>query len=148
MGEFLLTIIKLVLALLLIPIVYACTLNLQAHFNFYPRVYGEMFLWGVIFCLISFLFIYQFWEVHEFGQKVVLNLFQFIAPLDRFVSYLLPFYLIITMLIFYVTKGILKVPSSFFANAGGYPKFLSSFPKDDFDATSEYGIGFLASRTK
>jgi len=111
LGNFLLTLVKLVLTVFLLPLVYACTLKLHAHFDFYPGVYYEMFRWGLIVFLVSFLFIHQFWEVQEFGQKIMLNLFQFMAPLDRFVSYLLPFYVIVVMLVFYVTTRLLGINS-------------------------------------
>jgi len=122
LGNFFLTMLKLVLTVLLLPLVYACTLKLHAHFDLYPVVYYEMFRWGLIVFLISFLFIHQFWEVQEFGQKIILNLFQFMAPLDRFVSYLLSFYVIVVMLVFYVTTRLLGID-----NLDGQFMFLGGF---------------------
>jgi len=107
MGNFLLTIFKFILSILLLPIVISSFIAFENHLITYPSSYAEFFRWGIIGFLVTFLFIYQFWGVYEFGQRTMQNLFSFLAPADRLLARMIPFYLIIILLLFYATKFLL-----------------------------------------
>ena len=100
MGEFFINIIKLFFALLLVPIALACAIVIQGHFDTYHG-YADFVLWGILAFLFFHLFIYKFSAVYEFGQKFIAIIFRFLAPMDRFISYLIPFYFTLISVVFY-----------------------------------------------
>ena len=103
MGDFLVNCIKVIVALLLIPIVVAGLLAFYGHLEMYPAPMKDFFSGGMLAFLITFLFLYQFWGVFEFGQKIMTNIFKFLSPLDRIVSYLFPFYVVVVMILFFIS---------------------------------------------
>ena len=112
MGETILMLIKLVLGILLLPIVLSCALNLYPHILGPDWSNGEFFLWGMFAFLMTFIFLYQFGSVYEFGQKMISQLFKFLAPFDQFIVKAIPFYFVILSLIFFVVKVGLKIDSN------------------------------------
>jgi hypothetical protein len=111
MSDALFTLIKFVLAVLLLPLVWACSTVLYEHVTDFPGAFGEFFLWGMLGFLLVFLFFYQFWGVYEFGQKITAGVFQFAAPLTRVIAYIVPFYLTFILLSFFVVRVFLDVDS-------------------------------------
>ncbi len=107
MGKFILTVLKVILAILLIPIVIACSIVFYKHLTFYPSGYKEFFIWGALSFLLAFLFIYQFWSLHELGQKAGRGLFRLLAPADIVLARMLPFFSVIIFISFYIIKRIL-----------------------------------------
>jgi len=122
MGEVLLNAIKFCLAILLIPIVIACAVTFRSHLTFYPSSYQDFFLWGFFAFVLSYLFVYQFWGIYDFGQKIVANIFSFFSPFNRIVSFLLPFYMIVNFLILYVMHTFFNLNSydHYFIFFGGF----------------------------
>lgn len=111
MSDALFTLIKFILAILLLPVVWACGTVLYGHITEFPGSYGEFFLWGMLGFLLFFLFFYQFWGVYEFGQKITSGLFQFATPLTRVMAYTVPFYLTVILLAFFAVKVFLDINS-------------------------------------
>ena len=111
MGDALLNAVKFVLAVLLLPAVWACGAVFHEHITAFPRVYGDFFLWGVFGFLLLFLFFNPFWGVYELGQKITSGLFQFVSPVNRFIANVVPFYVTVILLIFYVTANFLDINS-------------------------------------
>jgi hypothetical protein len=109
MGDFIITMLKFFLAVLMLPIVIASFVGFEVHLANYPSSYGEFFRWGIFAFLVTFLFLYQFWGVYEFGQRLIQGLLSFLEPAQRVVSRMLPFYLTIIMLLFYISKTFLGV---------------------------------------
>ncbi|MFC1510275.1 hypothetical protein ACFL49_01270 [Candidatus Omnitrophota bacterium] len=103
--------IKLVLAILLIPVVAASSVGFLHHLTQYPVYYEQNFLFGIGIFLFMYFFIYQFWGFYDLGQKIISNAFKVFAPVDRWLIYVVPFYLTITMLLFYVVDVLLGVKS-------------------------------------
>ena len=108
MAEFFLNIIKLLLALFLIPVALACAIVIQGHFDTYHG-YADFVVWGILAFLSFHLFIYKFSAVYEFGQKFIAIIFRFLAPMDRFISYLIPFYFTVISIVFYVVTRFFDV---------------------------------------
>jgi len=106
MGEFILSIIKVVAAIALVPIIIGSYIAFQSHLEMYPTGFQDQFLAGIIIFLMVFLFLYQFWGIYEFGQKVMQSLTAFAEPFNHFIARLIPFYLTVTMLIFYIVRNI------------------------------------------
>ena len=109
MGNFIITLGRFLLAILIAPIVIACAINFQSHLASYPGDYKEFFMWGAFAFLLTFLFLYQFWGVYEFGQKITNGIFKFLAPLDKLVAYFIPVYFTLIMVAFYITKIWFKI---------------------------------------
>ena len=112
MNEGLVTLIKIILAVLLLPVLWACGVVFHGHITSFPGAYGEFFLWGMFGFLIFFLFFYQFWGVYEFGQKITMSLFQFTFPVGRIIVRVIPFYLTVILLLYYVVVNLLNVKVS------------------------------------
>ena len=98
MGKFILNIIKFILAVFLLPIVFICADYFAEALNSFPKNYPDFFWWGALSFLLIFLFVYRFTPLHEFGINMISAIFRFIAPLDRFLAYVLPFYVILVFL--------------------------------------------------
>jgi len=105
----LMTVFKFVLVLLLMPIVWATAVVFHQYVVVLPGTYEDFFFWGMFGFVLIFLFIYQFWGVYEFGQKMVSGMLQFTAPANHFVAKIIPFYVTIILLLFYVIKHFLNI---------------------------------------
>ena len=107
MGLFLLSVIKILAAFGLLPIVISALIALHKHvISQYPGHEDWFFIWGEEAFLIAFLFIHQFEAFYAFGLKIMQKLFGFLTPLDKFIPYILPAYLTLMTLIFYAVKQI------------------------------------------
>lgn len=109
MGEFILTAVKFVLAVVLLPLLWACAILIQDQLRLYPAGYDEFFLWGVLGFLLVYLFIHQFRGTYEFGQKIIGAVFKFTSPFDRLLTSILPFYLTVILLFFYAVTAFLGI---------------------------------------
>lgn len=109
MREFFISLMKLVFAVLLIPIVFSSIVCFKNNFGNYPSNFDEFFLWGASGFLLVFLFLYQFWGVFEFGQGIISGLFKFAVPVDQVLVKLLSFYLIFVLVLFFFVHSILGV---------------------------------------
>jgi hypothetical protein len=109
MKEFFISFFKLLLAVLLVPVVFASIVCFKDNLASYPQNYDEFFLWGASAFLLIFLFAYQFWGVFEFGQGIISGIFKFAAPADRVLVKLLSFYLIFVLVLFFFVRSVLDV---------------------------------------
>jgi hypothetical protein len=119
MANFIFSIFKFILAIALLPVIIAATMGFERHLIYYPSNYESFFMWGIIAFLITFIFVYQFWGMHEFGLKVVAGVFRFIAPFNEFFARIVSFYLLGTILVLYVIKH--------FFHANQYDHYLVFF---------------------
>ncbi|GEM_PF-881597 len=108
MGKILISMLQFILAVLLIPVLYTSIQNFVQYFSAYPEVYKEFFLWGVVALVFMHLFICKPLAVYQFGENVISGLFKFASPLDRFFSFIFPFYLISVFLVMYVIMVLFK----------------------------------------
>jgi len=97
LGNTVLAIMKFVLAVLLMPFVWAASVNFHGYVVAMPGTFDEFFFWGMFGFLVCFLFFYQFWGVYELGQKIVANIFQFMAPVNDVMAKIIPFYLTVIL---------------------------------------------------
>lgn len=109
MGTFLLSLTKFVLAFLLIPVVAATALGFWFHLDAYSSAYTGFFFWGIYALLFTFLFIYQYWGIYEFGQRMISGALRFLSPVDKFLAQILPFYFLLTALLGYVNDRFLEM---------------------------------------
>ena len=108
MGKVLIHVFQFILAVLLAPILYTSIQNFSHYFSAYPDIYREFFYWGFLSFVVTYLFVFRPLVLHQFGQNVVSGLFKFVSPLDKFFSFILPFYVIIIFLLFYAIMILFK----------------------------------------
>lgn len=109
MNDALLTIVKIILTVLLLPVLWACGVVFHEHITSLPGSTGEFFLWGMFGFLMFYLFFYQFWGVYESGQKIMTGIFQFTFPIGKILVLGIPFYLTVILLLHYVLANLLGV---------------------------------------
>ena len=109
MNTTFLNMIKFAASVLLLPIAWAAGMAFHQYVNRLPGTDGDFFFWGMFGFACIFLFFYQFWGVYEFGQRMVSGLLQFTAPANHFIAKIVPFYVTLILLLFYVFKHFLNV---------------------------------------
>ncbi len=102
MGEGLIFIAKIILAVVISPVVYSCALNFYDHLDVYPTSLIEFFRWGMFGFVLVFLFVYPFRYLYQFGQNVMTGIFKFLTPLDRAVARVVPFFTVVILASFYI----------------------------------------------
>ncbi|MBN1869059.1 MAG: hypothetical protein JW847_00565 [Candidatus Omnitrophica bacterium] len=122
MDEGLLTLVKIVMAVLLLPVLWACGVVFHGHILSFPGEFDEFFLWGMFGFLMLFLFFYQFDGVYEFGQKIMTSIFQFMFPIGRIFVRIIPFYLTVILLVYCAVVNLLgvKVSDHYFMFFAGF----------------------------
>jgi len=108
MGNLLLSSIKFCIAILLLPVVIAGVIGLHLQLLEYPGSNEHFFMWGIYGFFLSFFFLYQFWGVYEFGQKIMGSLLRFTSPFDRIASYIIPLYTLIIFLLYAIAVRFFK----------------------------------------
>jgi len=122
MGDFIISLTKLILAILLIPVAVAFVIALNGHMDAYPLGYARQFLNGEFVFLLVFLFLYQFGAFFTMGQKIVEGMFRIISPVDKIIARMLPFYLSVTLVVFYIARVAARVDNfdKFFMFSAGF----------------------------
>lgn len=109
MGDSIWAGVKTVLAVVLLPLALASLYSFHAHLSTYSSTFQSQFFLGAATFLFLFLFCYQFWGIYEGGQKVVEGALRFMAPMERLVAHLLPFYLISAWVALFVLRNFLDL---------------------------------------
>ena len=122
MGEFIISVIQLVISILLIPLTYVFVVEFFGRLSGYPLGYGQIFLNGGITFSFMFLFLYQFAGVYEFGKKIVEGMFSLVAPLDGVLSRVFSLFLVILLPAFFISNRVMKIKNfnTFFLFAAGF----------------------------
>jgi len=110
MGNYAWTLLKVLIAVLLVPLIFLTAINFHFHIGTqYPGGLANYFIYGAATFLLTFLFIYQFWGVYEFEQSMMLDLFKFASPVNQFISHIIPFYVVLCLLIHYIFEYFIKI---------------------------------------
>jgi hypothetical protein len=109
MNSTFLMVIKVIVTILLLPLVWAAAVAFHQFAADLPGTYDDFFFWGMFGFVLIFLFFYQFWGVYEFGQRMVSGLLQFTSPFNHFIAKIVPFYVTLILLLFYVVKHFLNI---------------------------------------
>lgn len=102
------SLIKLVLGILLLPYVYSVTVSFIKEFSGINDHIVAIFHGGLISCLVVHLFIWEPQVVYEKGQKLVEFIFQFVSPLMKVASYIVPIYTVLLLIVFAIFNLVLK----------------------------------------
>jgi len=108
MFKFILSILKVLLAIILLPITIGISRTFFHHLIVYSDAFATTFVYGAVLFVFIFLFLYQFWGFFELGHKVLSNLLQFTSPLDKWLAYATPIFTILVLLIFYIVRVLIK----------------------------------------
>lgn len=109
MSKAIWNIVQFILAVLIMPLAWASASEFHHYTLSFPAAYEEFFYWGMFGFVLVYVFFYQFWGLYELGQKIMEGAFQFVAPANRLVACIIPFYLTVLMLLFWVTLNFLEI---------------------------------------
>jgi hypothetical protein len=104
MKEGFLGVLKFFLFLLILPTVIAAVLSFQGVVLGLPVVKEQWFLWGVAIFVITYLFLYDFKHIYDFGHMGVANLFKGLGPSSHFIAFILPIYTLIIVTMYFILK--------------------------------------------
>ncbi|MFH1656136.1 MAG: hypothetical protein ABH954_05985 [Candidatus Omnitrophota bacterium] len=99
MTRSIISVLKLILAILLLPVVIFASINFFAQLNLVGETIYDFFLWGIFSFLILYHFIYAPEYFYRKGQDGVLAVFKFFSPLVKIASFCLPIYTILFLII-------------------------------------------------
>ncbi len=108
MGSKILSILKFVFFILLLPLAVASTTAFIQEVNHLPQETIAFLLNGIVVYLFVHLFVYEPRPVYQYGQNLVTAIFQFFAPLVKIASFLLPIYTILLLIGAYFANLIFK----------------------------------------
>ena len=101
MSNYILMVVQFILIVVLAPIVWAASLAFYKHLEFYPALYRDAFLSGLVTFLFSFLFFNRFEAMFRLGQDLMGKVFKFIAPFDRIITSIISLYVLVLMIVFF-----------------------------------------------
>ncbi|HOX53986.1 MAG: hypothetical protein PHI86_03165 [Candidatus Omnitrophica bacterium] len=108
MSKNIIGIIKLIFAIIFVPIVVFCSISFFKQIHSVDREIYELFVWGIFSYLILHLFIYEPDIMFKKGQDMVSVVFRFFAPLVNVASFVLPIYTIFLLIAFSIIKLFFK----------------------------------------
>jgi len=109
MGIAIFKIIKGILTIVLLPVVIASALAFHEHLGKLSLNWRYHFELGVAVFLLFCLFVHPCGRLYDFGQKVIREVFKLVEPANRFISFLVPFYIILVFAIFYLSKYFFEI---------------------------------------
>lgn len=122
MNNIVITILQILAFIALLPFTIASTASFYRHLAHYPLSYEHIFTWGGVSFLGAFLFIYQFQDVYDYGQRAMQKLLGFTAPFEDFFAKIVPFYVAALLLIYWVVEKAVGVQ-----NYDHYCMFFAGF---------------------
>ena len=108
MWEGLLNLLKFLLAILLILVVLAASRSFFRELTTLQNAHDVLFIGGAAY-LIGHLFVVVPMGFYQFGQKVLTDIFRFSAPLSSILSYTLPFWTLLTLIVFYIVVNVFNL---------------------------------------
>lgn len=102
------SLIKLAIGIFLLPFVYSVSASFIRELAGVDRAVITPFINGAAACLLIYLFIWEPHKIYEKGQQLVEFIFQFVSPLMKVASYIVPVYSLILLIIFWVSNIVFK----------------------------------------
>lgn len=102
--------IKLILAILLLPFVYSVTVAFLKEFALVDQLSRDTFWLGVAVFLIVYLFVWEPVIIYNKGHQLLEFVFSFFKPLVKVAPYLLPIYTIVLAIALGIAMQINKSP--------------------------------------
>ncbi len=101
MKDRLLSIFKLVLALLLLPIVIGVTASFMQNLGAMSQGVSFAFGWGVVVYLILHILLYEPTQVFDASKKMAEKTIGFLSPWAKVAGFCIPFFTILTFVAYY-----------------------------------------------
>ncbi len=98
-------VIKFILAVVMLPLVYASTVSFINEFGQLDRYLTQLFFNGIISFLVIYLFIWEPAGIYNRGHKLLEFMFSFFKPMVNVAPFLLPIYTIV----FFIIYGLLAL---------------------------------------
>lgn len=123
MANKIIGILKLIFAVLLLPVVIAVSFAFAKEIILLEAITIKYFLWGIFSFLILYHLIWDAEIIYKKGQRIVEIIFRFFAPLVRVASFCLPIYTLLILLAYFLLSLLIKEIKDFV----NYLIFFSSF---------------------
>jgi len=117
-----LSILKFVLAILLLPVVISVTVSFLENISALSRNISSAFGWGVISYLILHILLYEPTQVFDTGKKLTEKTIGFLSPWMKAAGFCLPIFTLLSFVVYYFASLIWKQYELF-----PYFVFLASF---------------------
>lgn len=102
MANKIIGILKLIFAVLLLPVVIASSFGFAKEIVLLGKPLVDFFLWGIFAFLILYHLIWEPVIVYQKGQRVVEVIFKFFAPLVKIASFCLPIYTLLILIVYWL----------------------------------------------
>ena len=103
----LISILKLLIAILLLPVVVGTSFALAKEMNLSERFLVSSFLWGVFSFLLLYHLIWESEIVYKKGQRIVEVIFKFFSPLVKVASFCLPIYALLILITYWLLSALI-----------------------------------------
>jgi len=118
----LLSVLKFFLAILLLPVVIGVTVSFLESLAGLNKSISSAFGWGVVSYLILHILLYEPAQVFDTGKKITEKTIGFLSPWVKIAGFCLPFFTIISFILYYLASLIWKEADLF-----PYFVFLAAF---------------------
>ncbi|HQP91699.1 MAG TPA: hypothetical protein PLU24_03395, partial [Candidatus Omnitrophota bacterium] len=122
MKDRLLSVLKFFLAILLLPVVIGVTVSFLESLAGLNKSISSAFGWGVVSYLILHILLYEPAQVFDTGKKITEKTIGFLSPWVKIAGFCLPFFTIISFILYYLASLIWKEADLF-----PYFVFLAAF---------------------
>jgi len=100
--------LKFLLFLLLLPLIFAATTGFMNELFLLDPIQSNCFLWGIIGYLLFHLFIAEPYGLYQYGKGLVGDIFKFFAPLVIVAPLILPIFSILLLVLLYFSSYVIK----------------------------------------
>ena len=112
MRDFILSILKILFFIAIIPIGLAVTMAFRRELYIIPTDSQGFFYNGIILYILLYLFVYDFKEIHLTAQGITAEIFKLVPPIDRLAPYFFPIFCLLTLLVYALFGLLLKTGPS------------------------------------
>jgi hypothetical protein len=106
--EKLLSGLKFLLFVLLLPLIFAMTTGFMNELFLLDPVQSNCFLWGIVGYLVFHLFIAEPYGMYQYGKILIGNIFKFFAPLVVVAPLVVPIFSIFFLILLYFAPYVFK----------------------------------------
>ncbi len=100
MKDGLIAFFKVVLFLIALPLLIASALAFQTHVLDLPASKESWLMGGMVTYILMNLFLYNFQDLHTWGQSVTMKIFGWAGPLGEIMAFIVPLYTVIAIMIY------------------------------------------------
>ena len=112
MRERILTVLKFIFFVVIIPLLLAVVESFQSSVAGLKLTLKNAFYSGTIMYVVSYLFLYDFQPVYLSAKAIVGEMFKFLPPFDKVIPYVFPIYVMLTGTAYFFINGLLNMEPS------------------------------------